>query len=75
MRCIHVDGHRTVGLVISQYTKRNEVISTNDTQINMFRCIENILGIHPLNKFDLTAEPMLDLLNPELSSLSGDALY
>ncbi len=92
----HVDGHRTVGLVISPYTKRGKVISTNYTQINMFRTIENILGIPPLNQFDLAAESMLDcftnepnftpynalpsnipldLINPELSSLSGDALY
>ncbi len=92
----HVDGHRTVGLVISPYTKRGEVISTNYTQINMFRTIENILGIPPLNQFDLAAEPMvdcftrnpdyspyvalpnnipLDELNPELISLSGEALY
>ncbi|RLD77857.1 MAG: hypothetical protein DRJ07_14085 [Bacteroidetes bacterium] len=56
----HVDGHRTVGLVISPYTKRKKVISTNYTQINMFRTMENILGIPPLNKFDMTAEPMLD---------------
>ncbi len=56
----HVDGHRTVGLVVSPYTKRNEVISTNYSQINMFRTIENILGIPPLNQFDLAAEPMND---------------
>ena len=56
----HVDGHRTVGMVISPYTKRNEVVSTNYSQINMFRTIENILGIPPLNQFDLAAEPMLD---------------
>ena len=56
----HVDGHRTVGLVISPYTKRGEVISTNYSQINMFRTIENILGIPPLNQFDLAAEPMID---------------
>ncbi len=31
----HVDGHRTVGLVISPYTKRNKVVSTNYTQINI----------------------------------------
>ena len=92
----HVDGHRTVGFVISPYTKRHTVVSTNYTQINMFRTIENILGIPPLNQFDLAAEPMMDCftnipdftpyntlpsnipidqINPELSSLSGDALY
>ncbi len=56
----HVDGHRTVGFVISPYTKRGEVVSTNYTQVNMFRTMENILGIPPLNKFDWTAEPMTD---------------
>ncbi len=56
----HVDGHRTVGLVISPYTKRKKVVSTNYTQINMFRTIENILGIPPLNQFDQTADPMMD---------------
>ena len=62
----HVDGHRTVGLVISPYTKRNKVVSTNYSQINMFRTIENILGIPPLNKFDLTAEPMLDCFTEDV---------
>ncbi len=56
----HVDGHRTVGMVISPYTKRKEVVSTYYSQINMFRTMENILGIPPLNKFDLTAEVMTD---------------
>jgi len=56
----HVDGHRTVGMVISPYTKRGEVISTYYSQINMFRTMENILGIPPLNQFDAAAEPMAD---------------
>ncbi len=56
----HVDGHRTVGMVISPYTKRNEVVSTYYSQINMVRTMENILGIPPMNQFDLMAEPMFD---------------
>jgi len=56
----HVDGHRTVGLVISPYTKRGEVISTYYSQINMVRTMENILGIPPMNQFDLAAEPMTE---------------
>jgi DNA-binding beta-propeller fold protein YncE len=56
----HVDGHRTVGLVISPYTKRGEVISTYYSQINMMRTMENILGIPPMNQFDAAAEPMAD---------------
>lgn len=56
----HVDGHRTVGMVISPYTKRNEVVSTFYSQINMVRTMENILGIPPMNQFDLMSEPMFD---------------
>lgn len=56
----HVDGHRTVALVISPYTKRGDVISTYYSQINMIRTMENILGIPPMNQFDLAAEPMTD---------------
>ena len=56
----HVDGHRTVGLIISPYTKRGKVLSTYYSQINMVRTIENILGIPPMNQLDLTAAPMLD---------------
>jgi hypothetical protein len=56
----HVDGHRTVGLVISPYAKHGEVISTYYSQINMVRTIENILGIPPMNQLDLASEPMLD---------------
>ena len=56
----HVDGHRTVGMVISPYTKRKEVISTYYSQINMIRTMKNILGIPPMNQFDLAAEAMFD---------------
>jgi YVTN family beta-propeller protein len=56
----HVDGHRTVGLVISPYTKRGEVVSTYYSQINMVRTIEDIFGIPPMNQLDLSAEAMVD---------------
>jgi YVTN family beta-propeller protein len=65
----HIDGHRTVGFVISPYTKRNEVVSTYYSQINMVRTIEDILGIPPMNIFDMMAESMLDCFttNPDYS--------
>ena len=56
----HVDGHRTVGMVVSPYTRRGEVISTYYSQINMVRTIENILGLPPMNQLDMTAEAMTD---------------
>jgi YVTN family beta-propeller protein len=56
----HVDGHRTVGLVISPYTRRGEVISTYYSQVSMVRTIEDILGLPPMNRLDLSAEAMVD---------------
>jgi YVTN family beta-propeller protein len=55
----HIDGHRTVGMIISPYARRGAVESTLYTQINLFRTIEQILGLPPMNQFDLGAQPML----------------
>jgi hypothetical protein len=65
----HVDGHRTVGMVISPYTKRGEVVSDYYSQVNMVRTIENILGIPPMNQLDLSAEAMTECFtkNPDFS--------
>jgi hypothetical protein len=54
----HIDGHRTVGQVISPYTRRRGVDSTNYNQISMVRTIEQILGLPPMNQFDAAATPM-----------------
>ena len=53
----HVDGHRGPVLVISPYS-RTGVDSQYDTQLNMVKTIEQILGIKPMNQEDLAAEPM-----------------
>ena len=54
----HVDGHRTVGLVISPYTKRKAVDSTCYNQTGMVKTIELILGLPPMTQLDLNATPM-----------------
>ncbi|HKA06986.1 MAG TPA: alkaline phosphatase family protein [Gemmataceae bacterium] len=54
----HVDGHRTVGLVISPYTKRKAVDSTCYNQTGMAKTIELMLGLPPMTQLDLTAMPM-----------------
>ena len=54
----HIDGHRTVALVISPYTRRKSVDSTNYNQTSMVRTIELILGLPPMNQLDSTATPM-----------------
>src|SRR5262249_52856205 len=61
----HVDGHRTVGLVISPYVKHGRVDSTFYSIINVFRTVEQILGLSPVNQFDSAAEPMFDVFTPK----------
>jgi YVTN family beta-propeller protein len=55
----HVDGHRSPGYVVSPYTVQNGPTDhTYYTQVNMTRTIEQILGLPPMNQFDLVASPM-----------------
>ncbi|MFN8579947.1 MAG: alkaline phosphatase family protein [Gemmatimonadaceae bacterium] len=54
----HVDGHRTVALAISPYTRRGTVDSTFYNQPSMVKTIELMLGLPALSLFDLTAKDM-----------------
>lgn len=56
----HVDGHRSVCLVISPYSKRGAVNSEFTTQLRTLRTIEDMLGIKPMCKFDTIARPMTE---------------
>jgi YVTN family beta-propeller protein len=54
----HVDGHRTVALVVSPYTKRHFADHTNYNQTGMVKTIELVLGLPPMNQLDLSATPL-----------------
>jgi hypothetical protein len=54
----HVDGHRTVGLCVSPYTRRKAVDSTCYNQTGMVKTIELILGLPPMTQLDLSATPL-----------------
>jgi hypothetical protein len=55
----HVDGHRSPGYVVSPYAVQNGPADhTYYTQVNITRTIEQILGLPPMNQFDLVASPM-----------------
>jgi len=73
----HVDGHRSPGYVISPYVIQSSGGSPHEdstfyTQVNMTRTIEQILGITPMNQFDLVASPMLTLFtnNPPAANFN-----
>ncbi len=56
----HVDGHRSTGYVVSPYAAQNAPSAdhTYYSQINVLRTIEQILGLPPLNQYDMVASPM-----------------
>jgi hypothetical protein len=53
-----LDGHRTIGFVISPYTKRNVLISQYFTQLDFTRTIEQILGLPPMTQLDMAIDPL-----------------
>jgi YVTN family beta-propeller protein len=55
----HIDGHRSPGYVVSPYAvQHGPTQHTYYTQVNMTRTIEQILGLTPMNQYDLVASPM-----------------
>jgi YVTN family beta-propeller protein len=55
----HIDGHRSPGYIVSPYALQyGPTDHTYYTQVNMTRTIEQILGLAPMNQFDLIASPM-----------------
>lgn len=59
----HVSGYRTTAYCISPYTKRGAVVSTQYNTTSLFRTIEQVLGLPPINQFDASATPMWDCFN------------
>lgn len=60
----HISAYRTVGLVISPYSKPG-VTTTNYNQTSILRSIEQILGIPTMHIIDATASPMFDCFEKE----------
>ncbi|MBO9621486.1 MAG: hypothetical protein J7500_02115 [Sphingomonas sp.] len=54
----HVDARRTVGLVLSPYTRRGIVDSTLYSTSSFVRSIELLLGLPPMSQYDAAAMPL-----------------
>ncbi len=54
----HVDAHRTVGLVVSPYTRRGIVDSTMYSTCSMLHTMESILGVPCMSQYDASAQVM-----------------
>ena len=57
----HVDAHRSICVVISPWVKRGHVSSVHYNVPSVYRTIEMILGLPPMNKNDAGAAPMYDI--------------
>ena len=57
----HINGNRTVGLVIGPNVRRHAVVSTLYSQVSMVRTAEAALGLPPMNRFDTAAPVMFDV--------------
>ena len=56
----HISPYRTTAFVISPYTKRHAVVSTQYNQTSLLRTMELMLGLPPMNELDAIATPMFD---------------
>src|SRR5260221_4826886 len=54
----HIDGHRTVALAISPYSRHGSVDSTFYVQPSMVKTVELMLGLPAMSIFDLVATDM-----------------
>ena len=56
----HVDGHRSICLVVSPYAKRGAVVSHFYNQTSVLHTITRMLGLPPLNQLTAQAPTMED---------------
>ncbi|MBC8135375.1 MAG: bifunctional YncE family protein/alkaline phosphatase family protein [Fibrella sp.] len=61
----HVDGHRSICLVISPYTRRKAVVSEFYNQTSVIHTMERILGLPAMNQMDAAAPLMRECFTPK----------
>lgn len=60
----HVDGHRTVALAVSPYTRRGAVVSEMYNHTSFIRTMGLVLGFPALTRFDRVANPLTACFAP-----------
>ncbi|MBC7806801.1 MAG: bifunctional YncE family protein/alkaline phosphatase family protein [Akkermansiaceae bacterium] len=61
----HVDGHRSICLVVSPYTRRKAVVSQFYNQTSVIHTMERMLGLPAMNQMDAAAPLMRDCFTPK----------
>lgn len=60
----HVDGHRSICLVVSPYTQRGALVSDFANQTSVLHTILRIFGLPPMNQQDASAPLMASCFTP-----------
>jgi YVTN family beta-propeller protein len=66
----HVDGYRSLFLAVSPWVKRENVVKTHISLASIFKTVDLIFGIDPLNQYDAAATDLRELFTsqPDFSS-------
>jgi DNA-binding beta-propeller fold protein YncE len=66
----HVDGHRSIFLAISPWVKKQYVSKTHLSLASIFKTVNLIFGLPPLNQYDAAATDLRDLFTsrPDFSA-------
>ncbi|GAC1340925.1 MAG: hypothetical protein NVSMB18_11990 [Acetobacteraceae bacterium] len=59
----HMDAHRSTAYVVGPYVRKNAVVSTRYSTVNVVRTIEDILGLQHLNLNTAYQRPMTDVFD------------
>lgn len=57
----HVDGHRSIFLAVSPWVKKEFVSKTHTSLASIFKTVNLILGLPPLNQYDAVATDLRDM--------------
>jgi DNA-binding beta-propeller fold protein YncE len=60
----HIDGYRSLFLAIGPWVKREYVSKTHTSLMSVFKTVDLILGVEPLNQYDAAAADLRDLFTP-----------
>src|SRR5262245_27048261 len=61
----HVDGHRSIFMAISPWVKKEYVSKTHTSLASIFKTVNLIFGLPPLNQYDAAATDLRDMFTGE----------
>lgn len=66
----HVDGYRSIFMAISPWVKREHVTKSHISLASIFKTVDLILGVGPLNQYDAAATDLRDIFTarPDFST-------